>query len=949
MNKDYEIVRGRVVSVGSDTMVCDTPDCGRVAVALRPGQRYLADLLRTGMRVNLVDVHEGCARFVVAEPDYLVNATAVAACMADYGDSPLVGIVRRLAPAPNSQAIQMGNFAGRLLDEALHGESSAKPYSQSVRDFFGTSALGIMARGSDFDSRSFHMEAQRQKHNIAVAVERGLPVVAPGFSPCGAMVEPSFFCEALGLQGRMDCLTEDAGVVVEQKSGKGAWGARHPDIPEIRREHYAQLLLYKAALRYGYPGTDARAVLMYSHYASPLVDVAESEPLLEHAIELRNRIALAEMECATRGYDFLASITPDTLNTAGTFGRLWTGYQRPQLQAVLQPIACADDLERAYFMRMMRFVACEHRLGKEAFASAWLRSTEDKRASGDILDGLRLCRDSVPPSGKVERVALSVADGDNGVAANFRVADIVLLYPYGQSEEPDLRRALPLRCTIRAIDESEVELELRTPQSDGRLLMRRASDPWAIEHDFIEAGSDAQYRGLHSLLAAPRERRALVLGRRKPVVAAGYELSRDYGSFNELVVRAMQARDLFLLLGPPGTGKTSHGLMNILAEELSHESASVLLTAYTNRAVDEICSKLEESGTDYVRLGSASACAPLCRRRTVDAIVGAAASLGGVRQRLATVRVVVGTTAAVNARIELLAMRRFSLAIIDEASQILEPQLAGMLGAVHDGESAISRIVMIGDHKQLPAVVRQPQQESRVDNPVLLAAGINDCRVSLFERLIRLHHGDDGVVYRLRHQGRMHPAVAEFAATRFYGGDLHPVPLGHQLNAAEAGRLRFVAVSPDAADLNDKVNKAEAHAIAGLVAGIYCANPDAFDAGTTVGVIVPYRNQITAVRRALRLRCPEAAGITIDTVERYQGSQRDHIIFGCTVRSAAQLEFLAESTIVDADGTVVDRRLNVALTRAREQFIMVGNPKILVENDIYADLIDFLQKKDARV
>lgn len=951
MKEEIKIVRGRVACVSPDSLECRTPGGEHASVQLMPEQRYLAELLHPGMRVNLVDVRHDRARFIVAEPDYLVNATAVAGCMADYGDSELVGLIRRLAPAPASQAIQMGNFAGRLLDEALHGESATKPYARSVRDFFGTSALGIMALGSDFDSRSFHQEAQRQKKHIAQAVEHGLEAKAPGFKPSEALVEPSFFCEALGLQGRIDCMAEDASVVVEQKSGKGAWGSRTPDMPEIRREHYAQLLLYKAALRYGHPGAQARAILMYSHYPSPLVEVDDSEPLLQDAMKLRNYIAISELTRARKGHGFLARITPEQLNRSGVAGRLWTNYQRPQLQAVLDPIARATELERAYFMRMLRFVAREHVLGKEDFASAWLSTTDEKLAAGSMLCGLRLLPGSFPAGGKVERVALTIDDAGSGAAANFRPADIVLLYPYASGEEPHMPGALPLRCTVRAIADDAVELELRTPQSDARLLASRGDDLWAIEHDFIESGSDAQYRGLHSLLRAPRSRRELLLGLRTPEVAPHYILSRDYGHFNDLVERAMRARDLFLLLGPPGTGKTSHGLMNILTEELSHAEAAVLLTAYTNRAVDEICSKLEENGTDYVRLGSASACAPFCREHTVDAIVERAETLEQVRKRLATVRVVVGTTAAINARIELLSMRRFSLAIIDEASQILEPQLAGLLGAMHRGESAIARFVMIGDHKQLPAVVRQSPQESAVDDPVLLAAGVTDCRQSLFERMMRRFHDNDALVWRLNVQGRMHPGVAEFAAMRFYGGNLHPVPLDHQLAPAHDARVRFVAVIPEDDDTgaNDKVNAAEAAAIADIVAGIYRRHKEAFDPATTVGVIVPYRNQIAAVRRRLQAVCAPAAAISIDTVERYQGSQRDHIIYGCTVRKEAQLEFLTESTITDTDGTVVDRRLNVALTRAREYLIIVGNPRILSLNPVYADLIDFLQKNDAGV
>ena len=66
---------------------------------------------------------------------------------------------------------------------------------------------------------------------------------------------------------------------------------------------------------------------------------------------------------------------------------------------------------------------------------------------------------------------------------------------------------------------------------------------------------------------------------------------------NAMVLKAKQARDFFLLVGPPGTGKTSFGLMSILREELASDAdCNVLLAAYTNRAVDEICSKLVKDG-----------------------------------------------------------------------------------------------------------------------------------------------------------------------------------------------------------------------------------------------------------------------------------------------------------------------------------------------------------------
>ena len=78
-----------------------------------------------------------------------------------------------------------------------------------------------------------------------------------------------------------------------------------------------------------------------------------------------------------------------------------------------------------------------------------------------------------------------------------------------------------------------------------------------------------------------------------------------------------------------------------------------------------------------------------------------------------------------NSHAELPRMRHFSLAIVDEASQILEPHIVGILSARHsDGESSIGRFVLIGDHKQLPAVVLQAEADTRVTDPLLASADV---------------------------------------------------------------------------------------------------------------------------------------------------------------------------------------------------------------------------------
>ena len=84
--------------------------------------------------------------------------------------------------------------------------------------------------------------------------------------------------------------------------------------------------------------------------------------------------------------------------------------------------------------------------------------------------------------------------------------------------------------------------------------------------------------------------------------------------------------------------------------------------------------------------------------------------------------------------------------------------------------------------------------------------------------------------------------------------------------------------------------------------------------------------------------------VSIDTVERYQGSQRDVIIYSFTIQNRYQLEFLTANCFVE-DGKVIDRKLNVVLTRARKQLILTGNEEVLRFNRLYALLLDDIKKR----
>lgn len=208
----------------------------------------------------------------------------------------------------------------------------------------------------------------------------------------------------------------------------------------------------------------------------------------------------------------------------------------------------------------------------------------------------------------------------------------------------------------------------------------------------------------------------------------------------------------------------------------------------------------------------------------------------------------------------------------------------------------------------------------------------------------------------------MHPEVANFASNMFYGSEqLDIVPLKHQLEASlnyektsldalddalKAHRVMFFPSQKNiVAGQSDKVNEQEAYMVATLLSRIYRQYGDAFDAQKTVGVIVPYRNQIAMISKEIeKLGIPALQNISIDTVERYQGSQREVIIYSFTVQHLYQLSFLS-SQIIQENGVFIDRKLNVALTRARQQMLLVGNEKVLKHNAIFNRLITEIQYK----
>ncbi len=905
---------------------------------------YLQKMLREGMQLNLLDCHvDGTAvtpQLIVVEPDFLVDISSIATCFTGYGHHPLLYTVNRLKPRANTQAILLGNFAGTALDDIINHPDAT--VADSLRRSFREQAFRFCACDS-LDRARFKREAEIQMKNIREAVEI--------LSPKNALLEPSFICEKLGLQGRVDLMTTDMSLLIEQKAGKNMKIERESHDPHgLQQEsHYVQLLLYYGILRYNFGRTDQSVDtrLLYSRYpaAHGLVAVNYYRTLFREAIRFRNQVVATDMLIAREGFGrILPLLNPAVIykdvDTDGYFAE----YVQPDLLLLQQQYAALTPTERTYYERMTTFVYREQlyqKLGSAdtrlyhsggADSDLWQMPLTEKVETGNIFTDLKIAKkEKSDPQGGYDLITLS----GSAANSNFRRGDIVYLYAYGK--EPDVRNSILYKGTLEAISATELTVRLNDGQQNDDVFQQAR---WAVEHGGSDLMTTSSIRSLHQFITSAPDRRRLLLGQRQPTADTTITLSRSYSeAYDPILLRISQARDFFLLVGPPGSGKTSQALRHIIAENLPR---SILLTAYTNRAVDEICSMLEDEGHNYLRIGNESSCDPRFRSRLVESELSHhVASLQTMKALIASTPIFVGTTSTLSSRQEIFSLKHFSIAIVDEASQILEPNIIGLLS-----RQEIDHFVLIGDYKQLPAVVQQNEAEARIDDPCLNDIGLYSCRQSLFERLIRWekHCQRTQFIGILDHQGRMHPDVATFSCSHFYAEEsLHPVPLPHQQEQGEVYDTRDS--DPIALLLRQHRvlfldTRDSASLLALLVRRIHSYYGTRFDANKTIGIIVTYRNQIAPIRKALESLDSEGlTDISIDTVERYQGSQRDVIIYDFGIEHRYQLDFLTANTFVE-HGHIIDRKLNVAMTRARRQLIMMGRADILRHAPLLNEIIN---------
>lgn len=916
------------------------------------------------------------AKLIVIEPDFLIDVSSLAECFHHIARkriaSPDLYFISRYGEKEKSEALFLGNLANSFLDQMVQ-EEVIPPFPELFKRSFEHFPVDYLTLFPDDAALIGFMKgkAHTQYRHLKRVIEHDLARLQPPVTAAHVTLEPSFIAPKLGLQGRLDLLHIDGdhATIIELKSGKTPWPPDDPDA--VGENHGTQARLYRMIIGNVLERRLKRSMvyLLYSSAEQAGTNLRFVPQIIEQEkriIDVRNAIVARERALA------FANNTTDLLALFKSISFANCGFSpddrvpdffKQKFSAFEDRLNKLTQVEGEYFFTFTTFIAREQWIARvgdgirgKGHSALWNREDHSEGPGFNQLGPLKITDnqiDSTTPFIVFDTGELDLSNFD------FRRGDICVLYPI------DREGALPsedrvIKCYIADEGDGDRRLTLGFRYRQRNRSFFDAHQKWAVEHDYMDQLFQSMHRELFSFVTEQTRTKKLILGEvhpsclkaePAPIPADEVPLEESRVELERLVSRAIAAEEYFLLVGPPGTGKTSLFLKHYV-RKLHAAGSSLLLLAYTNRAVDEVCQAVQEATNDrdsFLRIGSSTSCDPLFFPNLLHRVAGHCKNRSELAEAIKRRRIVVSTVASIMNRPEIFQLKKFDRIIVDEASQVLEPMLVNILRKA-------PQFTLIGDDKQLPAVVQQGSASASLPGEALKKIELSDPRNSLFERLLLMARGRgyDDVWGTLTHQGRQHPLLMAFVNRRYYGSILNSAQRAHQAEEEKLEindpclehRLVFIDSGEPSGLDHDKVHPQEVAIILALIRKLALHYNDPVAFAQKVGVIAPYRSQISLIKGALRTSgITGSSYITVDTVERFQGSQRDHIIYSSTVWSDYQLRFLSASQRLNAiDGTLVDRKLNVAYTRAKKQFILIGCERILDGDQEYRALIEFIRK-----
>ena len=870
----------------------------------------------------------------ILEPDILFTATDIAEC-ATNDDHLSIGsmFIKKFSKKQSGIPLLAGIITGNWLDKRI--SDTGEDINSVIQSTLKTMPLQAMnALQKDEDMEKLIEICTR----LTIALE---PIIETFDAPI-ISTESAFLAPHYGLTGRLDILLEYEDdplkkTVIELKSGN----APDPGLPVHMqghslpmgawKNHVIQVACYNLLLDSAFPGRTGESRLLYpKDPMNPIRNVINDHLAKREAMRIRNAILTLEHEIMERRFGALTALYSDEeLKKMTPFAR----EEAMHFKAFMEQL---DKSSLLYVYASISFILREQysaRVGtaqRPGLSAMWQYSVHEKQEKLLALGYLKLDTHSSDFSAFHLRFRFTEL---SQTMTSLRIGDIIVVYPHEAIATCGEIHGHVHKATIREITKDSIIISLRNKYAM-RSYFSDENTFWCIESDAAnESLSTGLIRSLGDVIRADAHRRHRVLGMKRPMKGEPFlgELPKFLHPTQEKLVRdILSSRDYYLLQGPPGTGKTSAIIRTVTDMLMKQEHECIILCAYTNRAVDELCATVQSLNLPFIRLGSKHA--TMFPENSLQELCEHS-SLGELRAKLQSARIIISTVSTLHTHPEIHDWFTTTTMIVDEASQLLEPQLSGLL--MHAG-----RFILIGDERQLPAVIMQDMQGTQLNNPLFENIALSDFRMSLFERLLKLciMHGDEHAYGMLTVQARMHNDIAHIVSSMNYDECLQTMHSwqveGLEIPLPEYPRLTWIETEPEK---RYKIHEGEAK----LAVNLACRALEQ-ESNVTIGIITPFRSQIALIVSLI----PECwkSSITVDTVERFQGSERDLIIISLTVHNEYHMRGI--ESLADIHGTIIDRKLNVALTRAKKQCIILGCPSALRPKSPYSQIWQRLKKNN---
>jgi ATP-dependent RNA/DNA helicase IGHMBP2 len=519
-------------------------------------------------------------------------------------------------------------------------------------------------------------------------------------------------------------------------------------------------------------------------------------------------------------------------------------------------------------------------------------------------------------------------------------------------------------ATVNYVDEDRMVVIL--PSVDA-LLALQSKEVVGVQLYFDETSYRLMFEALKQVIGAKNNRlaelRDIFHGTQPASTFSFHPLRFPWlnATQEEAVNKVLHAKDVAIVHGPPGTGKTTT-LVEAVYETL-HRENQVLVCAQSNMAVDWISEKLVDRGVSVLRIGNPSrvndkmlsftyerrfeshpdypqlwsirkAIRELYARSRKGAEREAVRQkINSLKDRATELEIRINESLFSEARViactlvgsanRLLIGQKFGTLFIDEAAQALE-------AACWIPIRKADRVILAGDHCQLPPTVKAPEA---------LRAGLGH---TLMQTIVK---SKPDTVSLLKLQYRMNDEIMRFSSEWFYGGMLQSAPEVKYRSILDFD-TPIEWINTEGLDCNEefigenygRINKSEAElSIEQLKGYITKIGRERFlDERIDVGMISPYKAQVQYLRRLVRNDAffkPYRQAITINTVDGFQGQERDVILISLVrANEEGQIGFLNDL-----------RRMNVAITRARMKLIILGDASTLTRHAFYKKLYTYIE------